>query len=88
LDDTKDKEVQDKIQQGQLKQAKDKLGVVDYPVWDFIKPRNYMLPQLHIEIGLTNNVLDNFYDFIEDQVEKASPEEKVSRNQLFMQCVR
>jgi hypothetical protein len=29
-------------------------------------------------------VLDNFYDFIEDQVEKASPEEKVSRNQLFM----
>jgi hypothetical protein len=67
-----------------LKQAKDKLCVVDYPVWDFIEPSNYMLPQLHIKIGLTNNVLDNFYDFVEDQVEKASPEEKVSRNQLIM----
>ncbi len=43
-----------------------------------------MLPQLHIEIGLTNNVLDNFYDFIEDQVEKASPEEKVARNELVI----
>jgi hypothetical protein len=53
------KEVNHKIQQGQLKQAKDKLGVVDYPVWDFIEPRNYKLPQLHIEIGLTSNVLDN-----------------------------
>ncbi len=43
-----------------------------------------MLPQLHIEIGLTNNVLDNFYVFIEDQVEKASPEENVARNHLVM----
>jgi hypothetical protein len=43
-----------------------------------------MLPQLHIKIGLTNNVLDNFYDFIDDQVEKTSSEEKVERNQLVM----
>jgi hypothetical protein len=67
-----------------LKQAKDKLGLVEYPIWDFIEPCNYMLPQLHIEIGLTNNVSDNFYDFIEYQVEKASLEEKVAKNQLVM----
>jgi hypothetical protein len=78
------KEVNDKISKGKLKQAKDKLGVVDCPVWDFIEPSNCMLPQRHIKIGLTNNVLDNFYDFVEDQVDKASPEEKVSRNQLIM----
>lgn len=78
------KEVKNKITRGELKQAKDKLGVVEYPIWDFIEPDNYMLPQLHIEIGLTNNVLENFYDFIEDQVEKASPEEKVARNQFVM----
>jgi hypothetical protein len=78
------KEVKDKITRGELKQAKDKLGVVEYPIWDFIEPCNYMLPQLHIEIGLTNNVLDNFYDFIDDHVEKTSLEEKVARNQLVM----
>jgi hypothetical protein len=43
-----------------------------------------MLPQLHIKIGLTNDVLDKFYDFIDDQVEKTSLEEKVTRNQLVM----
>ncbi len=56
--------------------------MVEHPIGDFIEPGNYMLPQLHIDFGLTNNGLDNFYDFIEDQVEKASPEEKVARNHL------
>jgi hypothetical protein len=46
------KEVKDKITGGELKQAKDKLGVVEYPIRDFIEPCNYMLPQLHVEIGL------------------------------------
>jgi hypothetical protein len=35
-----------------------------------------MLPQLHIK--------DNFYVFIEAQVEKSTPEEKLARNQLIM----
>jgi hypothetical protein len=39
-----------------------------------------MLPQLHIEIGLVNNVLDKFYSFIDDQVEAVPPEEALTRN--------
>jgi hypothetical protein len=31
-----------------------------------------------------SNALDNFYDFIEAQEEKSSPEEKVARNQNIM----
>jgi hypothetical protein len=34
------KEVKDKITRGELKQAKDKLGVIEYSIWDFIEPRN------------------------------------------------
>ena len=64
------KAVKDKIQQGKLKHAKDKLCVVDYPDWDFIDHSNYMLPQVHRDICLQKNVLEHFDDFLQYQVEK------------------
>jgi hypothetical protein len=57
---------------------------VDYTVWDFIQPENYMFPQLHAEMGLVNNVLDKFYSFIDDQVEAISPEEALARNSYII----
>ncbi len=43
-----------------------------------------MFPQLHVEIGLVDNVLENYYDFVEDQVEAAMPEQKVARNNIII----
>jgi hypothetical protein len=57
---------------------------VNYPVCDFIRPENYMFPQLHAEMGLVNNVLDKFYSFIDDQVEAISPEEALARNSYII----
>ena len=78
------KEQKGKILRKELKTAKQIKGVVDFPVWDFIKIENYIFPQLHFEIGVVNMVLDNLYSFIEDQVEVLSPEEKVGRNNVII----
>jgi hypothetical protein len=72
------------IDQGVLKSAKEIKGIVDNVIWDFIEPKNYIFPVLHFEIGAVNNVLDNFYGFIEDQVEILSQDERVARNNLII----
>jgi hypothetical protein len=53
---------------------------VNYPVWDFIQPENFMFLELQPEIGLVNNVLDKLYSFIDDQVEAVTLEEATARN--------
>jgi hypothetical protein len=54
----------DKIIRERLKEPRDICEGVSYPVWDFVEPSHYILPELYIEIGLLNNALDNFYDFL------------------------
>jgi hypothetical protein len=78
------KDCKHRIEAGQLKEAREKKGIVHHPVWDFIEPDHFMFPQLHVEIGLVNNVLENYYDFVEDQVEAAMPEQKVARNNVII----
>jgi hypothetical protein len=46
-----------------------------------------MFPQLHVEIGLINNVLDNLYEFVEKQIEVATPEQKVAKNKVIISDV-
>jgi hypothetical protein len=58
--------------------------VVSEHIRSFIETQNYIFPQLLFEIGVVNMVLDNFYGFIEDQVEILSPEEKIARNNIII----
>ena len=67
-----------------MKEPRDICEGVSYPVWDFVEPSHYILPELYIEIGLLNNALDNFYDWVEDHVESASEEEKFCRNWMIL----
>jgi hypothetical protein len=57
------KEHKSRIVREDLKDAKDICGIVDFPLWDFIQPSHKIFPQLHIEIGLINNILESFNDF-------------------------
>ncbi len=77
-------ETLEKIKTGQLKEARDKKGVVGEPIWSFIEPCNFIFPHLHFEIGVVNMVLDNFYGFVEVHVELISPEEKVAQNSIII----
>ena len=52
-------------------------------LWDFIKVSNYLYPMLHGEIGLTNGVLDSFYDFL-DKVEALMDKERTVRNDAMV----
>jgi len=53
-------------------------------VWDFIEPSHYVVPILHIEIGLVNNAIDNFYDWVEDHIEDGTPNEAMCRNKMIL----
>jgi hypothetical protein len=46
------------IDRREVKEAREILGIVNYPVWGFIHPKNCMFSELHAEIGLVNNGLD------------------------------
>jgi len=60
-----------------VKEPRQKKGIVGKPIWDFIEPKPYIFPVLHFVIGAVNNVLDSLYGFVEDRVELLSEEEKV-----------
>ncbi len=68
------------INAGQLKDAKDKKGIVSLHLIDFIEPHHNIFPQLHFKIGTVNNLLDALKGFIEEEVEMLSEAEVEARN--------
>jgi hypothetical protein len=74
----------ERIDRREVKEARDILGIVNYPVWDFIEPENYIFPKLHAEIGLVNDVLDSFYAFVDNQVEAISQEKLILWNSYIV----
>lgn len=52
------KETLQKIINGQLKEPKEKKGVVGEPIWDFIELATFIFPHLPFEIGVVNMVLE------------------------------
>ena len=51
-------------------------------MWGSVPVNNFIVPFIHIQIGLGNYVLSNLLDFVECDVEKLSTGEEVSRNTL------
>ena len=76
--------MKERIDRKEIKLPREMLGVVNYPVWDFVEPQNYIFTELHVEIGLVNNVLDKFYSFIDDKVEAVTQEELTRRNSFIV----
>ena len=76
------KTTQVRMTEGELKKPHEIHGIVDYPLWDFVEVMNYIAPVLHAaEIGLCNDALDSFLDFVDDRVESLSDEEMTARNE-------
>ena len=51
-------------------------------IFDSVPVKNFILPVLHIQIGLGNYFLRNLIYYIESKVEKLSTGEEVARNIL------
>ena len=49
------------------------------PLWHFIPVQNVVIPLLHITLGLANNVLDSFLEWIDEMVEPMTKEEQQAR---------
>ena len=51
-------------------------------MWEIVQVKNFIVLVLHIQIGLSNDVLSNLLDFIDSGAEKLSTGEEVARNTL------
>ena len=51
-------------------------------MWYSVLVKNFIVPVLHLKIGLLNAVLKNFIFWVHSDVEKLSTGEKVDRNTL------
>lgn len=69
--DKKHKECIDCMEQGEAWEIQ---GIVNNPEWKFFSQITFFFPQLHAEIGLINNVLDNFTPLLHYPLKKYWPE--------------
>ena len=51
-------------------------------MWDSVQVKNFIVPVLHLKIGLGKDVLNNLLDFIESDVKKLSTGEEVDHNKM------
>eukprot|EP00571_Detonula_confervacea_P003536 CAMPEP_0172312070 /NCGR_PEP_ID=MMETSP1058-20130122/16571_1 /TAXON_ID=83371 /ORGANISM="Detonula confervacea, Strain CCMP 353" /LENGTH=76 /DNA_ID=CAMNT_0013025419 /DNA_START=24 /DNA_END=254 /DNA_ORIENTATION=- len=52
---------------GEVGRGKPKMGVKGMPWWDFIPLQNWMVPLLHTLIGIGNDLLVSFRDWVYEE---------------------
>jgi hypothetical protein len=62
----------------------DSVGIKEPPLWTFIPINKYLCPKLHLLLGLGNNMVDKFMEWIEERMEPLTPEETEARNIALM----
>jgi hypothetical protein len=60
------------------KKGKPQLGIKQQPWWPFIPISNYMVPLLHCEIGIGNQLLDKLRDIINEHIKQYGPTEELT----------
>jgi hypothetical protein len=53
-------------------------------LWSFILVHRVLFWILHLLIGLGNDILDNFWEWVDERVEKLTPEEIEARNMSML----
>ena len=48
------------------------IGVRSMAMWDSVPVKNFIVPVLHLQIGLVNDFLINLNEFVDSDVEKLS----------------
>ena len=87
----RDLEIEVHVAEGKIEQqATDKVnsvGVKEPCVWPFIPGNRHVLPILHILLGLGNKIMNNFWEFIQDQIEKFPDEVIQAQNTSVISCL-
>jgi hypothetical protein len=58
-------------------------GCTAVPLFDAVPIENFIVPMLHLLIGVGNALLESFLDWIEERVETITPPEIVMRNEVI-----
>ena len=70
------------IQQGNSNKVG--MGIKEPPIWDFIPVHKILVPILHILLGLGNDVLAKFLQWVDEQVEFKSEELIAAQHSLML----
>ena len=65
--------------QGRGRSAQEKKGVVRPRLLMAVEPSNYIVPVLHLEIGLGNSFLNSFFKWVDYRIEMITEEERESK---------
>ena len=65
-----------KLKDGKLKP---KEGVKQPLWWDFLPVEHYMIPLLHVLIGISNDLLDQFWEWVNEEIESWDQQEYRTR---------
>jgi hypothetical protein len=58
-------------------------GCTEIPLFDSVPVQNYIVPVLHLLIGVGNNLLDSLIEWIMERVEKLTTDEVVHQNSVI-----
>jgi hypothetical protein len=58
-------------------------GCTKIPLFDSVAIKNYIVPVLHLLIGIGNNLVDSLFEWILKRFEKLSPDELVHQNAVI-----
>jgi hypothetical protein len=59
-------------------------GVREAPAWPFISIRRMLIPILHELLGLGNDLMSNFWGYVEEGAERLEPDEIKARNMTLL----
>ena len=58
-------------------------GCTDEPLFDALEPWDWIIPILHIMMGLMNNPFTLLLQLVEERYERVGPEERASRKDYY-----
>ena len=62
--------------------TKNKKGVLEEPLFD-VEPANYIIPILHVQMGIVNKIIEHLIAWCERDVEKMTDEESMIRTKMI-----
>jgi hypothetical protein len=73
----------DKVDQKELSEHPEHLrGCTKLPLFDLVPIQNYIVPVLHILIGVGNAVVNAIYEFVDEHIERLLKQLIVARNNI------
>jgi hypothetical protein len=69
------------------KEGEPQLGIKQQSWWAFIPVSNYMVPLLHCEISIGNQLLDKLCDIFNKHIKQYGPTKKLTRSSIPVQKI-